>query len=230
MKLPPQSRNVPVALLLLPAVAAALGLWSACERKPTPADESAKPRTPVALEDVSPPPSPEPSEADAGGASPSPALEKAPSDSVPAAAPAEVERREDADTELTPVPGAEPAATQPEEADGARLVAYYFHRTLRCAACLSIEKQAHEAIELAYNADLAAGTLEWRAVNIEEPGNEHFESDFELQTQSLVLAETAVDGQVTRWKLLPKVWEFLEDPPAFQEYVIAEVAMFLQAR
>jgi hypothetical protein len=120
----------------------------------------------------------------------------------------------------------QPTATS-QAADAQRqFVAYYFHRTVRCQTCLSIEKQSREAIELGYNGELSAGRLEWHAVNIEEPGNEHFEQDFELQTQSLVLAEMAGE-RATRWKLLPKVWELVEDPYGFQEYVVAEVALFL---
>ena len=119
-------------------------------------------------------------------------------------------------------------AEQPARADEAasRLVVYYFHRTMRCPTCLSIEKQSRETIERTYGGELSAGTLEWHAVNIEEPGNEHFEKDFELQSQSLVLVEMAGE-RVTRWKLLPKVWDLAEDPYGFQEYVVAEVALFL---
>lgn len=118
-------------------------------------------------------------------------------------------------------PDTEPAAAPPTH-----FTAYYFHRTLRCATCLSIERQSQAAIELAYDGDLSAGTLEWRAINIEEPGNEHFEQDFELQTQSLVLVESAGE-RVTRWKLLPRVWELVEDPDGFQQYVVREVALFI---
>lgn len=117
------------------------------------------------------------------------------------------------------------AASQASETPR-KLIAYYFHRTMRCATCLSIEKQSREAIELAYGGELSSGRLEWHAVNIEEPGNEHFEKDFELQTQSLVLVEMSGEP-VTRWKLLPKVWELVEDPYGFQEYVANEVALFL---
>lgn len=117
------------------------------------------------------------------------------------------------------------AASQASETPR-KFIAYYFHRTIRCATCLSIERQSREAIELVYGGELSAGRLEWHAVNIEEPGNERFEKDFELQTQSLVLVESASD-RVTRWKLLPKVWELVEDPYGFQEYVVGEVALFL---
>ena len=119
------------------------------------------------------------------------------------------------------------SATTSQATDTPRkFVAYYFHRTMRCPTCLSIEKQSQEAIELSYNGELSAGTLKWHAVNIEEPGNEHFEKDFELQSQSLVLVEVAGE-RVTRWKLLPKVWELVEDPYGFQEYVVIEVGLFL---
>ncbi len=118
-------------------------------------------------------------------------------------------------------------ATTNLAADGPRrFVAYYFHRTVRCQTCLSIEQQSREAIEFAYHGELSTGRLEWHAVNIEEPGNEHFEEDFELQTQSLVLVEMT-DGRTTRWKMLPKVWELVEDPYGFQDYVVGEVALFL---
>lgn len=107
-----------------------------------------------------------------------------------------------------------------------KYMAYYFHRTMRCATCLSIEKQSREAIERFYAGELSAGTLEWHAVNIEELGQEHFEKDFDLQTQSLVLAALAGE-KVTRWKLLPKVWDLVDNPPGFQEYVVSEVALFI---
>ncbi len=107
-----------------------------------------------------------------------------------------------------------------------KFVAYYFHRTIRCATCLSIEKQSQEALEVAYNAELSSGQLEWHAVNIEEPGNEHFEKDFTLERQALTLVELLGD-KVLRHKKLERVWDLVEDPYGFQEYVVTEVARFL---
>jgi hypothetical protein len=107
-----------------------------------------------------------------------------------------------------------------------RFIAYYFHRTLRCPTCLAIEEQAREAVEEGYEEELAAGKLEWHAVNIEEPGNEHFEDDFGLSTSSLVLVQMKGD-EVVRWKDLAKVWELVREEPAFQKYVWTEVTAFL---
>lgn len=138
--------------------------------------------------------------------------------------PAELQSDQTEPREDPPVPAQTVPATQ--AAAQTRVIAYYFHRTLRCPACLSIEKQSQEAIELFYNAELAGGTLEWQAVDIEEPGNEHFEKDFDLERQSLVLVE--VEGeQVRRYRKLEGVWELVEDPYGFQEYVVNEVGRFL---
>ncbi len=107
-----------------------------------------------------------------------------------------------------------------------KVVAYYFHRTLRCPTCLAIEKQSREAIEAAFAGELEAGVLEWHAVNIEEPGNEHFEQDFALDAQSLVLVETE-GGVMRRWTTLKRVWELVDDAPGFEQYVATTVAAFL---
>ena len=126
----------------------------------------------------------------------------------------------------------EDAAPAETDADGrsaaadVKVIAYYFHRTMRCPTCLSIEKQAREAVEAAYLEELQAGQLEWHAVNFEEEGNEHFESDFDLSSSSLVIVEMHGD-EVAAWKNLERVWELVEDPLEFQEYVWSELVEFL---
>lgn len=107
-----------------------------------------------------------------------------------------------------------------------KVVAYYFHRTLRCPTCLAIEKQSREALQAAFAGELEAGVLEWHAINIEEPGNEHFEQDFALDAQSLVLVEME-GGVIRRWTMLKRVWELVDDAPGFEQYVAATVAAFL---
>lgn len=107
--------------------------------------------------------------------------------------------------------------------DGIRV--YYFHRTLRCHTCLTIEALARTAVEEHFAGALAGGRVNWQAVNIEQPGNEHFERDFELQTQSLVFADFA-QGRCVRWKNLPEVWDLVENEPAFTDYVRRELLEF----
>ncbi len=125
-----------------------------------------------------------------------------------------------------PAKATQPVTTSQATETPRKYIAYYFHRTMRCPTCLAIENQSREAIELSYNGELGAGTLEWHAMNIEDPGNEHFEKDFGLERQSLVLIELRGE-KVGRYKKLERVWDLVENPYGFQEYVVREVAVFL---
>ena len=114
--------------------------------------------------------------------------------------------------------------SEPFPADGT--IAVYFHSTQRCPSCLKIENYSHEAIQDAFADELANGTLLWRMVNTDEPQNEHFITDFELYTKSLVLVQMR-EGKQVRWKNCKDVWELLNDKEAFQIYVQEEVRAFL---
>ncbi|MFH1749010.1 MAG: nitrophenyl compound nitroreductase subunit ArsF family protein [Planctomycetota bacterium] len=140
-------------------------------------------------------------------------------------------------TANTPTVGAAPAvadstvqkvqpADPPSEAADTKVIAYYFHRTLRCPTCLSIEAQAREAIVIGFSKEIEDGQLEWQAVDIEQEGNEHFESDFELSSSSLVIVEMR-GNEVAQWKNLERVWELVEDPLGFQVYVWDELMKYL---
>ena len=65
--------------------------------------------------------------------------------------------------------------------------------------------------------------LEWRAVNIEEPGNRHFIRDFQLYTRSVVVVD-AKDPR--RFKVLDRVWQLVRDKAAFQSYIEQEIRAF----
>jgi len=122
-------------------------------------------------------------------------------------------------------PASRPVATAPEQQLPFKVVAYYFHRTIRCPSCLLIEEWAKQAIEMQFAIEMAAGILEWCPVNIDKPGNEHFEKDYQLSVQSLVIVGMK-NGQVMQWKNLKSVWDLLSDSAHFTEYVQKEVSSF----
>jgi hypothetical protein len=107
-----------------------------------------------------------------------------------------------------------------------KVVAYYFHRTVRCDTCRAIEAQAHAVVEAGFADFLQAGLLEWHAINIEETGNGHFATDYDLTTPALVLVEM-VNGRPARWTKLDHVWELVHIPPAFTHYVQDELHGYL---
>ncbi len=193
------ARSLPGAALVLLILAAA-----GCERAASTADGGAPP-----------PETRSPAAAQMPGAVPRTSAAAAPPPTPASVRPAP-------DAGRSPALSADDPAPEPPR----RFCAYYFHRTLRCPTCLAIERQARAALEEFYGGELATGRLMWQAVNIEAPGHEHFERDFDLQSQALVLVELT-DDRASRWEVLPKVWELVEDPPGFQAYVVTEVAQFM---
>lgn len=130
----------------------------------------------------------------------------------------------------------EPATKRKEEAPSPRIaatsqnskvVAYYFHGTFRCSTCRTIEQYSHDAIQTYFAKELGNGRLEFRPVNVEEPGNKHFIRDYRLVTRSLVLSLVS-DGKETKWKNLPDVWKLVRDKDKFFQYVKDEVEIFLK--
>lgn len=120
-----------------------------------------------------------------------------------------------------------PSATASEPAtDG--VIAFYFHGNARCATCRTIEAYADEAVHQGFAADLDAGDLAWRVVNLDEPENRHFVEDFELVTRSVVLAQYR-DGEVVRFKSLDQVWQLVRDKQRFVAYLQDETRAFLGA-
>jgi len=108
-----------------------------------------------------------------------------------------------------------------------RVIAYYFHGDFRCYTCHTMEKYSREAIEANFKDALASGKLEFKVVNTDERGNEHYVNDYQLYTKSLVLS-LVKNGKVIKSKNLTKIWEYVRDKQRFYDYVRAEVNDFLK--
>ena len=119
--------------------------------------------------------------------------------------------------------------TATAETDGPpRVVATYFHRTLRCQTCLHIESLAHYDVTDVMANDIDSGQLVWRSLNFEEDENAHFEEEFGLDGPTLVI--TLQDGRdVVKWVRLDRVWEIYDDVAAFDKYVLGTVEEYLTA-
>ena len=122
--------------------------------------------------------------------------------------------------------GDQPAPAVDRSATG-QVVAYYFYGNVRCATCRKLEAYSKEALEDGFAQEIASGGLEWRAVNVDEPENEHFVTDFELVTRALVLVEYA-DGEMTRWQDLKLIWKLVGDKAGYMTYVREATSDFLQ--
>jgi len=132
--------------------------------------------------------------------------------------------RDGATVEL-PVPGKRSALAEAGSAAG--VVAYYFHGTMRCPTCLKMERYAREAIEEALAAEINAGLLEWRAVDYDEPANEHFLKEYGLTASALVVLSQGQAG-ATSWRNLDRIWDLVSDEASFKEYVVETVNAMLR--
>jgi len=119
-----------------------------------------------------------------------------------------------------------PAAKKPAEKPKLKIIAYYFHGTARCATCRNLEAYSEEAIKNGFEKELKSGMLEFKPLNVEEKGNEHFINDYALYTKSLVLVQMNGAKQV-KWKNLDKIWDLVKDKDAYVKYVNDEMKAFI---
>ncbi len=108
-----------------------------------------------------------------------------------------------------------------------KVVAYYFHATIRCVTCKMIEDLSRVAVISGFPNEIKNGRVEFRAVNVNEPGNAHYVKDYQLLTRSLVLVRFVGEKQ-EKWKTLERVWELVDKTEEFQKYVQEETKNFLE--
>jgi hypothetical protein len=119
-----------------------------------------------------------------------------------------------------------PVASQSQTTD-TRVIAYYFHVTVRCTTCRTIESYSREVVEGKFGADIAKGRLQYKLVNLQLPENRHFVKDYQLFTKSLVLVRFD-KGRQAEYKVLNETWELVGDKSAMQGYVEREVRDYLK--
>ena len=108
-----------------------------------------------------------------------------------------------------------------------KVIAYYFHGSFRCSTCTNMENYSREAIEANFEDVLASGKLEFKTIDTEKEGNEHFVNKYQLYTKSLILSFMK-DGKEIRSKNLDKIWELVRNKQKFITYVTEEIQSFLE--
>jgi hypothetical protein len=109
----------------------------------------------------------------------------------------------------------------------AKITAYYFHGSFRCITCTNMEKYSREAIEENFKDALASEKLEFKSVNVEERGNEHFVNDYQLYTKALILS-LVKNGKEVKSKNLNKIWQLAHNKQKFIDYVTSELNEFIK--
>jgi hypothetical protein len=129
-------------------------------------------------------------------------------------------------TAPSPVAASGVEAANAKSSSSLKVIAYYFHVTVRCITCRTIESYSKEAIDRGFPEQLKKGVIEWRPVNVQLLENRHFIQDYRLFTRSLVLVKVK-DGKQVEWRNLEKVWDLVGNKEAFLRYVRANVTNYL---
>jgi thiol-disulfide isomerase/thioredoxin len=107
-----------------------------------------------------------------------------------------------------------------------QLVVYYFMSTYRCPSCIYIEKTTESVVTTAFADYVKRGRVVFKVVNIDEPENKHYDTDYKLYAQSVILSDVK-DGKELRWTNLDKVWKLLNNDAEFKAYVTKEIKTYL---
>jgi hypothetical protein len=101
-----------------------------------------------------------------------------------------------------------------------KVTVYYFHRTLRCISCLSIEKMARETLQENYPQDLAKGTIRWQPVDYWQDAE--LAKRFGVDSPTLVV--TVNDhGKIASYRRLDDTWGLKGDSKAFHAMLVSAV-------
>ncbi|MCC6697338.1 MAG: hypothetical protein IT365_17040 [Candidatus Hydrogenedentes bacterium] len=106
------------------------------------------------------------------------------------------------------------------------VIIYFFDSDKECTTCSQLESYALETIQRDFAPELSSGKLQWRAINVDQPQNEHYVTEYGLYSKAVVVSRVE-NGQEMRWENLEDIWELVYDKPAYQEYIRANVKDFL---
>lgn len=120
-------------------------------------------------------------------------------------------------------------SVQPPSRSNTKIIVYYFHGNARCPTCYLLENYAKSEVETSFADAIKGGKLEWKTVNVDDKGNEHFADDYKLYTKSVIVS-TMKDGKESTWKNLEKVWQLVGDQSTYRDYIRKEVKACLEGK
>ncbi|MFZ0281748.1 MAG: nitrophenyl compound nitroreductase subunit ArsF family protein [Bacteroidales bacterium] len=75
------------------------------------------------------------------------------------------------------------------EVSGNDIEVYYFHMTVRCATCRTIESEARKNVEMLYPEEFNSGKINFTALNIEEEAGKALGDQFGIKGQTLLIVK-----------------------------------------
>jgi len=122
---------------------------------------------------------------------------------------------------------ATPAAEKPAAAH--RVVAAYFHRTVRCPTCRTISAYIEESVQSGFAHEIKKGSVSVSMIDFQDQKNQKYTDYYQIAGPTLVIVDVR-DGKAAAWKKAPKVWTLVRDKDAFFKYVHDEVRAYLESK
>ncbi len=123
-------------------------------------------------------------------------------------------------------PGGGPSSSEPGRSSQETLVVWYFHGTMRCPTCQTIEALAHEVVQTDFAQELASGRIVWKTANYEKPMYSALAQKMQVRMPVVVLARMQSD-QLLESKTLEEVWGLVQDKSAFRNFLLKEIRQML---
>lgn len=115
---------------------------------------------------------------------------------------------------------AQPALAADASAD--RVVAMYFHRTVRCPTCQKMGSYTEEAMKTGFAQQIKDGTVQFHFVNFQDESNSALTKGYKVSGPTLIVAKIA-GNKVAEYKNLTEMWTKVRDKQAFLDYVQSNV-------
>jgi hypothetical protein len=111
--------------------------------------------------------------------------------------------------------------------ESSRIDVLYFHATIRCPTCITIEEYTKNTLESEFKNELKNGTITFKSIDFLDTLNEHFQNDYKFESQTLILSKK-VNGKEVKWVNLEKMWDEVADYNRFKKYVVKEIKKIIK--
>ena len=109
-------------------------------------------------------------------------------------------------------------------AESCQAIVYYLHTNEHCVTCDRIKALTEKTMAEEFGDELASGLMEFRIRNVDEPANEHYWDEFQMDAATVVVQ--AQTGE-KRFENLSQVWMLNTDETAFRDYLRTHIRGFL---
>ncbi|MEA5001681.1 MAG: nitrophenyl compound nitroreductase subunit ArsF family protein [Endomicrobiaceae bacterium] len=105
------------------------------------------------------------------------------------------------------------------------ITVFYFYSDARCSTCYKLEKYTSESLKENFKTELSSGKIIFKPINISEPNNKHYLTDYQLYTKSVIL-----DNGNGEWENLDQIWQLVRNEKKFKSYIAAETKKFMEKK